>query len=125
MPIRAKRPCGQPGCRALVDSGRCGKHIVARDRPRDRPSSCRRGYGYRWQRASRVFLAEHPLCVDCAAEGREVGATQVDHIVPHKGDGELFWDQGNWQPLCAMHHSRKTAVWDGGFGRPVRSGSDG
>jgi hypothetical protein len=27
-------------------------------------------------------------------------ATVLDHIVPHKGNGELFWDPANWQGLC-------------------------
>ena len=41
-------------------------------------------------------------------EGKYVKATDVDHIVPHRGDKTLFWDQGNWQPLCHRHHSSKT-----------------
>jgi 5-methylcytosine-specific restriction protein A len=35
-------------------------------------------------------------------------ATAVDHIQPHRGDYELFWDSDNWQPLCATCHGRKT-----------------
>ena len=35
-------------------------------------------------------------------------ATVVDHIVPHRGDKKLFWDQSNWQPLCKEHHDKKT-----------------
>lgn len=31
-------------------------------------------------------------------------ARQVDHIVPHKSDPLLFWDQGNWQGACDWHH---------------------
>ncbi|WP_328203649.1 hypothetical protein [Brevibacillus nitrificans] len=49
-------------------------------------------------------------------EGNVGAATVVDHIIPHKGDKELFWDQKNWQGLCDSHHSRKTAKEDGGFG---------
>lgn len=44
-------------------------------------------------------------------------ATVVDHIVPHCGNQQLFWDTDNWQPLCKKHHDRKTATEDGGFGR--------
>ncbi|PAU94052.1 HNH endonuclease, partial [Paracoccus salipaludis] len=49
----------------------------------------------------------------------------VDHVVPHRGDPERFWDQDGWQPLCASCHSRKTAAEDGGFGnrRPDRGPS--
>ncbi|WP_415405336.1 HNH endonuclease [Tateyamaria sp. SN3-11] len=33
-------------------------------------------------------------------------ATLVDHITPHKGDTNLFWDRTNWQPLCITCHSK-------------------
>lgn len=79
-----------------------------------------RGYGSRWQRVRRGFLAAHPLCAACAAEGAVREATVVDHIEPHKGDQGLFWDRSNWQPLCKTHHDRKTAREDGGFGNAVR-----
>jgi len=28
----------------------------------------------------------------------------------------LFWDSGNWQPLCELAHNRKTVMEDGGLG---------
>ena len=60
----------------------------------------------RWKRARRQFLAEHPLCVMCEQQGRVTLAVLVDHITPHKGDEELFWDEvNNWQGLCATDHS--------------------
>lgn len=74
-------------------------------RPRD-ATSAQRGYGYRWRQARAAYLAEHPLCVMCQAEGLVTPATVVDHVVPHRGDQRLFWDRANWQPLCATHHSR-------------------
>jgi 5-methylcytosine-specific restriction protein A len=58
------------------------------------------------------FLAAHPLCVMCAAEGRYTKATVVDHIKPHRGDRNLFWDRANWQPLCKAHHDKKTGLED-------------
>ncbi|MHB8303615.1 MAG: HNH endonuclease [Acidobacteriaceae bacterium] len=84
-----------------------------------RLSAAKRGYGARWQKTSRAYLAAHPLCVDPyqAHRARAVAATQTDHIVPHRGDMQLFWNHDNWQPLCAQCHSRKTAEEDGGFGR--------
>jgi 5-methylcytosine-specific restriction protein A len=63
------------------------------------------------------FLAEHPWCVRCDAEGGRSLATVVDHRRPHKGDPELFWDERNWDPLCKRHHDQKTVTEDGGFGR--------
>ena len=45
-------------------------------------------------------------------EGRYTKATDVDHIVPHRGDRDLFWDRNNWQALCHSCHSKKTAAED-------------
>lgn len=62
-------------------------------------------------------MVKHPFCVECQREGSLEMATVVDHIVPHKGDMDLFWDSNNWQGLCKRHHDKKTATQDGGFGR--------
>lgn len=82
--------------------------------PAPRLSSTQRGYGYKWQQAREGYLRKHPICVKC---DRLTVATEVDHIIPHKGDMVLFWDRSNWQSLCKSHHSEKTAREDGGFGR--------
>lgn len=79
------------------------------DYDRFRGSSTQRGYNYRWQQARERFLSANPLCVACKAEGRAGVATEVDHIIPHRGDQKLFWDETNWQGLCKPHHSAKTA----------------
>lgn len=77
-----------------------------------------RGYDSRWQVARNAFLAKHPLCMMCEAQGRATAATVVDHIVPHRlGDAlksgnqerirkarARFWDSSNWQSLCKPHH---------------------
>lgn len=44
--------------------------------------------------------------------GEMVKATVVDHIIPHRGDQKLFWDQRNWQSLCKQCHDRKTLTED-------------
>jgi len=85
-----------------------------------RPSAAARGYSYRWRQASKAYLREHPLCVECLKGGDLKPAVIVDHIVPHRGDEELFWDETNWQGLCKRHHDVKTATEDGGFGRSRR-----
>ncbi len=121
----AKRPCGQSGCRELVSgrAGMCPDHEKARRQrvDRERGSSAARGYGSRWQKRRKAFLAKHPLCVRHHAQGETVSATVVDHIRPHKGDPELFWDESNWQGLCKPCHDAKTAGEDGGWGRGVES----
>lgn len=125
MPLRPQRPCRAQGCRSLHRNanGYCDRHTErakshVREKPRE--SSAARGYGYKWQQARAGFLAKHPLCVRCQALGRVVIATDVDHVIPHKGDMALFWDRSNWQSLCAPCHSAKTASEDGGFGNATR-----
>lgn len=59
---------------------------------------------YRWAQASVRYKQAHPLCVGCQAVGRVAAATVTDHIIPHKGDEALFWDEDNWQAACAPHH---------------------
>lgn len=71
-------------------------------------NSSQRGYNYKWQKARESYLAKHPLCVECESEGMVTVATDLDHIVPHRGDKALFWDRDNWQGLCHSHHSAKT-----------------
>ena len=72
---------------------------------RSNKSSTERGYGYRWQKARERFLRSNPLCVYCKAKGLVEVATVVDHIIPHRGDQEIFWDESQWQSLCASCHS--------------------
>lgn len=88
-----------------------------RDVDRRRGSAAERGYGARWQRLRKEFLRAHPLCVRCMDLGSVRSADVVDHIKPHKGNKNLFWDQANWQALCASCHNRKTATEDSDFAR--------
>lgn len=72
-------------------------------------SRSKRGYTKAWDEASRQFLAENPLCRQCADEGVIYPSQVTDHVIPHKGNMALFWDRSNWQPLCKHHHDSKTA----------------
>lgn len=85
------------------------KRMPKRIKPRKRESATKRGYNYRWQKESRRWLAVNPLCVECKSEGRLTPATCVDHIKPHRGNMQLFWESSNWQGLCDQCHTAKTA----------------
>ena len=69
-----------------------------------RGSARARGYTAAWDRASLAFRRQHPLCLGCEAIGLVVAAEVVDHVIPHRGDMVLFWDQAQWQPSCRWHH---------------------
>ena len=63
----------------------------------------------RWKRRRAAFLAANPLCRMCEQQSRATLATVVDHIKPHKGDPELFFDESNWQGLCKTDHDAAKA----------------
>ena len=126
--IRPLKPCAYPGCKAFAiqSSGYCKVHaeIKAKQKAiadRNRGTRTERGYSNRWLKASATYLAQHPLCVECLKQGITKPATEVDHIIPHKGNSQLFWDTNNWQSLCHECHSRKTVREDGGFGHKITS----
>lgn len=120
MPEAALRPCSaDPRCPELTHGGPCRTHQLARRRAADRRRGTfrQRGYSKVWDRYSRMFLAMHPLCVRCEAEGRVTASQVTDHIEPHRGDPVRFWASSNHAALCKACHDRKTATEDGGFGR--------
>jgi 5-methylcytosine-specific restriction protein A len=99
MPNAPLAPCRAPGCATI---GPCAEH-----------ASKRWYHIARWRHPvwglrARAF-ASSPLCVLCRRAGDVVEATEVDHIVPHRGDPTLFWSLTNVQPLCKRHHDEKSA----------------
>lgn len=112
MPRRPQTPCKYPGCPRLVPYGRkyCDEH--EQQCQGERKNAVLRGYGREWQKARKFFLNRHPWCVRCKKKGRLVPATVVDHIKPHRGDPDLFWDEKNWQTLCKSCHDHKTMTED-------------
>jgi 5-methylcytosine-specific restriction enzyme A len=83
-----------------------------------RGTSTARGYGAEWRTRRGLFLDRYPLCgqrpggqapVMSRCFPRAVRADQVDHVIPHRGDPRLFWDEdGNWQALCRTCGARKS-----------------
>ena len=109
-PKRPLKPCRHPGCPKLTEGRYCEEHKKLYVKERD--SSAGRGYGSRWRAARNRYLKANPLCVRCRKQGKLTKATVVDHIVPHRGDRTLFWDESNWQPLCKRCHDKKTMTED-------------
>lgn len=125
MPTRAPKPCAHPGCGRLTSATYCPAHKAAHQREQaarkrqyetSRPNAAARGYGSKWRKASKGFLAKHRVCGYCES----APSTLVDHRIPHRGDMTLFWDRSNWVPSCKTCHDAKTARQDGGFGNAPR-----
>lgn len=120
--MKARTICSWPGCGKAVflPNRYCDKHQKQKEKEKEearaafdsqRGSAASRGYGYRWRKFRKQYLRLHPVCAVC---GRL--ATEVDHIIPFKGDLSKVFELDNLQPLCHECHSRKTAREDGGFG---------
>ena len=105
---RSNTPCRHPGCAALVPYGQKYCEVHKPQHPEEVRTVSGRGYGKAWQKARQRYLEAHPLCVEYMKEGKYVKATDVDYIIPHRGDRKLFRDENKWQALCHSHHSIKT-----------------
>lgn len=119
MAMKPLRPCAHPGCRELTRTGYCARH-----KPKDRQR--RSAEAADWHKLYKLpiwtndlrpnQLAREPFCRECTARAMRTGerhlhrvpATDVDHIIPHRGNMKLFTDRKNLQSLCHSCHSRKT-----------------
>jgi 5-methylcytosine-specific restriction protein A len=54
-----------------------------------------------------AVLRRDPICIVCKALGRVRPSTEVDHIIPPRGDVELQRSAENCRGLCASCHGRK------------------
>jgi 5-methylcytosine-specific restriction enzyme A len=89
-----------------------------RAREQTRGSAAKRGYNRKWQEYRAWFIRQatcsvcgrnHALCEgECKKRGQVKPAYAVDHIVPHRGDSELFWTHNNHQSLCQAEHNAKS-----------------
>jgi 5-methylcytosine-specific restriction enzyme A len=85
--------------------------VVARPRPEpvklEELRERNRFYGsVPWRKLRAAFLAENPLCLRCAAEGREgVPATVAHHVVERLDDPDRALDWDNLEALCASCHT--------------------
>ena len=120
MPRKPKHPCRYPGCPELTEGRYCPVHQKEMDREYNSNRPYKKLYNSsRWQGLRRYVLNKQPLCVECLKAGVVTPATVVDHIEPHKGNVDLFWDENNLQSLCKSCHDRKTAKEDGRWKRKV------
>lgn len=109
MPTSPPRccPCGGKRTNGVCD--RCGPRKRSRVSDENRGTRTQRGYDNRWLRLRAAFLAEHPLCADCEANGMVTPAEQVHHVAKVADRPDLRLDWENLMALCAGCHSRRTA----------------
>lgn len=77
------------------------------DRARLQANPLRQLYGTaRWQRLRwSVLVRDLFTCAKCQRVVADTSQLVADHITPHRGVIDLFWDAGNLQCLCAACHN--------------------
>ena len=123
--VRAKMPCAEKFCPNLVSEGRyCDVHKREKENNYEREAYRSVYTTTKWRVKRAIFLKQNPLCVMCLKNNVFTPATEIDHIIPHRGEFRLLWNRENWQALCKHHHSSKTAKEDGGYGNAKRVSED-
>lgn len=61
-----------------------------------------------WKRLRKSTMMKYPLCVRCLSYGLTRKTEHIDHVIPHRGNSQLFTDTSNLQGLCHSCHSYKT-----------------
>jgi len=100
--------CAAPGCGVLVPKGRCPTHARVKEQQRPNRLIRRLYYRDRWKRERERVLVE--CGYTCAQCGVIHHSLEIDHIVKHEGNPELFWNRNNLQALCSDCHHRKTGL---------------
>jgi 5-methylcytosine-specific restriction enzyme A len=106
---RTLRPCLEPGCPELTQTGRCKAHARQAEARWKDPARRKVYNSRRWRAMRSRVLKEQPFC---QAPGCNNLATDVDHVTALADDGDPY-DRSNLQALCKMHHSQKTRqeIW--------------
>lgn len=88
-----------------IGSGYCGRHRKERRRQKERyrDNARERGYDAQWDKVSKMYRQDHPLCEKCGVSLSQ----EVDHIVPLSKGGAKY-DHDNLQALCKPCHTAKT-----------------
>lgn len=118
MPLR--RICSAPGCSRLTEgsSKYCGLHQYkeAEDRKKEEErrekffsqfNSSRWPELYntkQWKVLRDEQLKNFPICQKCGC----YEATEVHHVIPHRGDPNLFFNPENLVSLCHDCHTEET-----------------
>ena len=80
----------------------CGNSLIGA-----RKRQPKRFYDHLWMKASAEFRYGK-MCAQCNLLHRITPAECTDHIFPHRGNRDLFWNMDNWQALCWKCHGLKS-----------------
>lgn len=102
------KKCAEPGCSELLSDTRgstcrCPEHQLIPFQTASRSNEIL----YRtpeWKILRNRIIDKFLECKIC----RSTTHLEVDHIIPPRGNRDLFFDEDNLQVLCTIHHRLKT-----------------
>jgi 5-methylcytosine-specific restriction protein A len=97
-----RKICRSPGCNALIPQTEtyCDKH---KREPSPPFITAIRSNNYntaQWRQLRKKILKEQPRCFHCGC----TNDLQVHHVIPPRGNEELFFDENNLVAVCATCH---------------------
>jgi 5-methylcytosine-specific restriction protein A len=79
-----------------------------------RGSSRERGYTTQWDKASKRYRIDHPVCeyglVGALIPKHLAGSTRVDHLYPQRTYASVFWERKWWVASCDACDAAKQAL---------------
>lgn len=100
--------CRAPNCGALLnESGYCARHQGMKPKPFANATRLNEALykSARWKELRKRAIEMHPYCQICGCREE----LQVHHIIPPRGNSELFFDERNLSVVCEACHRQITA----------------
>jgi 5-methylcytosine-specific restriction protein A len=103
-----KRICNNLGCNTLINDNEryCSEHIKEKSVPF--ANSIRYNESLyntaQWRTLRKIHLQSNPSCIKCGATKKDNIKIEVHHLVPPRGNEELFFDENNLATVCSACH---------------------
>jgi 5-methylcytosine-specific restriction protein A len=102
-----RKICNHPGCNCLIvpPERYCSKH----QRERPQPFETAKRFNEllynttRWRKLRTKILKEQTHCSKCGLSNSET-KLEVHHVIPPRGNEELFFDENNLVAVCPLCH---------------------
>ncbi|MDR0571450.1 MAG: HNH endonuclease [Rickettsiales bacterium] len=108
-----RKICNYPGCNILINQNEryCTKHKREPEKPFS--SAIRFNEALykttRWKQLRKKILSEQLNCFKCGISGKEA-KLEVHHIIPPRGNENLFFDENNLIAVCSTCHKIITNI---------------
>jgi 5-methylcytosine-specific restriction protein A len=100
-----RKICNSPGCNALIDTSERYCPLHKREQPAPFGNAVRYNESLykttRWRSLRAKVLREQTACFRCGTSEEKL---EVHHLVPPRGNEELFFDENNLVAVCPTCH---------------------